>query len=85
MPIPGSGTLRRLGEDVSEVLEYLPARFNVIRTVRPKLGCACCSRIVQEPAPDRPIDKGLAGPGRLAHVLVAKYADHRVPRTRLAV
>src|SRR5581483_4107037 len=70
------GTLRRLGEDVSEVLEYVPARFKVIRTVRPKLSCACCARIVQEPAPNRPIDKGLAGPGLLAHVLVAKYADH---------
>jgi transposase len=70
------GTLRPLGEDVSEVLEYVPARFKVIRTVRPKLSCACCSRIVQEPAPHRPIDKGLAGPGLLAHVLVAKYADH---------
>ncbi len=70
------GMLRPLGEDVSEVLEYVPARFKVIRTVRPKLSCACCSRIVQEPAPHRPIDKGLAGPGLLAHVLVAKYADH---------
>jgi transposase len=70
------GMLRPLGEDVSEVLEYVPARFKVIRTVRPKLSCACCSRIVQEPAPYRPIDKGLAGPGLLAHVLVAKYADH---------
>ena len=55
------GKLRTLGEDVSEVLEYVPARFKVIRTVRPKLSCACCSRIVQEPAPNRPIDKGLAG------------------------
>jgi len=70
------GTLRPLGEDVSEVLEYVPARFKVIRTVRPKLSCACCARIVQELAPNRPIDKGLAGPGLLAHVLVAKYADH---------
>ncbi len=70
------GKLRPLGEDVSEVLEYVPGRFKVIRTVRPKLSCACCSRIVQEPAPHRPIDKGLAGPGLLAHVLVSKYADH---------
>ena len=59
------------------MLEYVPARFKVIRTVRPKLSCACCSRIVQEPAPHRPIDKGLAGPGLLAHVLVSKYADHQ--------
>jgi transposase len=70
------GTLRLLGEDVSETLEYVPACFKVIRTVRPKLSCGCCSRIVQEPAPNRPIDRGLAGPGLLAHVLVSKYADH---------
>jgi len=70
------GTLRHLGEDVSETLEYVPARFKVIRTVRPKLSCAGCSQIVQAPAPSRPIDRGLAGPGLLAHVLVAKYADH---------
>lgn len=70
------GALRTLGQDVSEMLEYVPASFKVIRTVRPKLSCACCSRIVQEPAPNRAIDRGLAGPGLLAHVLVAKYADH---------
>ena len=70
------GTLDRLGEDVSETLEYVPARFKVIRTVRPKLSCMRCDRIVQEPAPHRPIERGLAGPGLLAHVLVSKYADH---------
>ena len=70
------GALRPLGEDVSETLEYIPASFKVIRTVRPKLSCAGCERIVQEPAPSRPIERGLAGPGLLAHVLVAKYADH---------
>ena len=70
------GNLRPLGEDVSETLEYVPAHFKVIRTVRPKLSCSCCEKIVQEPAPSRPIDRGLAGPGLLAHVLVAKYADH---------
>src|SRR5215471_9343541 len=70
------GTLRHLGEDVSETLEYVPARFKVMRTVRPKLSCAGCSQILQAPAPSRPIDRGLAGPGLLAHVLVSKYADH---------
>jgi transposase len=70
------GKLRWLGEDVSETLEYVPARFKVIRTVRPKLSCADCSQIVQAPAPNRPINRGLAGPGLLAHVLVSKYADH---------
>lgn len=70
------GSLKPLGEDVTEFLEYVPARFKVIRQVRPKLACAGCDCIVQEPAPSRVIDRGLAGPGLLAHILVAKYADH---------
>ena len=65
-----------LGEDVSEILEIEPARFKVIRQVRPKLACACCDRIVQVEAPSRPIARGVAGPGLLAHVLVSKYGDH---------
>jgi transposase len=71
-----STTMKRIGEDVSEVLDYVPARFRVIRHVRPKLACPECERIVQVEAPSRPIDRGLAGPGLLAHVLVSKYADH---------
>ena len=70
------GELKHLGEDVSEILEYVPARFKVIRQVRPKLACACCERIVQAAAPSRPIERGIAGPGLLAHVLVSKYCDH---------
>jgi transposase len=58
------------------VLEYVPARFKVIRHVRPKLCCAHCQTIVQAAAPSRPIARGLAGPGLLAHVLISKYADH---------
>ena len=74
---PGcGGALAPLGEDVAEVLEYEPARFKVIRHVRPKLACRACETIVQQPAPSRPIERGLAGPGLLAHVLVSKYADH---------
>ncbi|CAI8854469.1 hypothetical protein EMIT0324P_290006 [Pseudomonas chlororaphis] len=57
------GQLRQLGEDVSEVLEYVPARFKVIRHVRPKWVCRCCEHITQVPAPCRPIARGLAGPG----------------------
>src|SRR6202166_866649 len=68
--------LSKLGEDVSEMLEYIPASFKVIRHVRPKMCCTRCDVIVQAPAPSRPIDRGLAGPGLLAHVLVSKYADH---------
>jgi transposase len=70
------GALRQLGEDVSEILEFVPAQFKVIRQVRPKLSCTCCAHIVQAPAPSRPIERGLAGPGLLAHVLVSKFADH---------
>jgi len=70
------GELRHLGEDVSEMLEYVPGRFKVIRHVRPKLSCSACQKIVQPAAPSRPIERGLAGPGLLAHVLVSKYSDH---------
>ncbi len=68
--------LRPLGEDVSEMLDYVPGRFRVIRHVRPKLACTRCDHIAQAPAPSRPITRGLPGAGLLAHVLVSKYADH---------
>jgi transposase len=70
------GELKHLGEEVSEQLDYVPASFRVIRHVRPKLACAKCDAIVQAPAPARPIARGRAGAGLLAHALVAKYADH---------
>jgi len=70
------GALKHLGEDFSEMLELEPVRFKVLRFVRPKLACACCDTIVQAPAPPRPIERGMAGPGLLAHVLVGKYGDH---------
>jgi transposase len=70
------GAMRKLGEDVTEVLEYVPASFKVIRHVRPKLSCRLCETIVQAPMPSLPIERGRPGPGLLAHVLVAKYADH---------
>lgn len=70
------GKLKKLGEDVSEMLEYLPASFKVVRHVRPRMCCTGCDRIVQAPAPWRPIDRGVAGPGLLAHVLTAKFCDH---------
>ena len=70
------GTLRRLGEDVTEVLEYVPASFKVVRHRRPKFTCRACENITQAPMPNLPIPRGRAGPALLAHVLVAKYADH---------
>lgn len=71
----GSG-LREIGQDVSEVLDYEPGNFLVIRHVRPKLACGGCQSIVQAAAPSRPVDRALAGAGLMAHVLVSKYADH---------
>ncbi|HAH64508.1 MAG TPA: IS66 family transposase [Rhizobiales bacterium] len=70
------GAMRELGEDVSEMLDMVPGYFKVIRHVRPKLACGHCSRIVQRPAPSRPIARGMAAPGLLAQIIVAKYADH---------
>ena len=70
------GAMRKLGEDITEVLDYVPASFKVIRHVRPKLSCRICETIVQMPMPSLPIERGKPGPGLLAHVLVAKYADH---------
>ncbi len=71
-----NGELRKLGEDVSEMIEYMPASFFVIRHVRPKMSCRKCSCVVQAPAPARVIDRGLPGPNLLAHVAIAKYCDH---------
>ena len=70
------GNLRPLGEDVTEVLDWVPGRFRVVRHVRPKCSCRLCEAICQAPAPSLPIRRGRAGPGLLAHVLVGKYADH---------
>lgn len=70
------GTLSKLGEDVSEVLEYVPASFRIVCHARPKLSCTKCDVIVQAPAPSRPIARSIAGPGLLAHIMTAKFADH---------
>jgi transposase len=70
------GSLRPLGEDVTEVLDYVPGAFRVTRHMRPKLSCRSCEGIAQAPAPSLPIHRGMAGPGLLAHVLVAKFCDH---------
>ena len=74
-PCCGGTVLRKLGEDVTELLEYVPSSFKVIQLVRPKLSCRACETIVQAPLPSLPIERGRPGPGLLAHVAVAKYAD----------
>lgn len=70
------GKLSKLGEDVSEYLERIPETFKVVRHVRVKMSCVGCDKILQLAAPSRPIERCLAGPALLAHVLAAKYANH---------
>jgi transposase len=67
----------KIGEDVSEQLEYVPASLFVIQHVRPRYACPTCrDAVVAAAKPESPIAKGLPGPGLLAHVAVSKYADH---------
>jgi transposase len=68
---------KRIGEDTSEQLEYIPASLYVIEHVRVKYACPQCrGHVVQGEKPAQPIEKGLAGPGLLAHVITNKYCDH---------
>ena len=72
-----NGQLHRIGEDVSERLDIVPAQFRVLVTRRPKYACrACEDAVVQAPAPARLIEGGLPTEATVAHVLVSKYADH---------
>ena len=70
------GTLRLVGEDVSEILELISARLKLIETARLKKSCRRCEKITQLPAPSRPMPRSMVGPGLLAHVLVSKFDDH---------
>ena len=68
--------LLRIGQDVSEKLDYTPGLFSVERHIRGKWVCKQCETLIQAPVPAHVIDKGIASTGLLAQVLVAKYADH---------
>jgi transposase len=70
------GTMHRIGESESEMLDWVPARLRVIRTTRPKYACRVCNKVVQAAAPERAIAGGLATPALLAQVLISKYCDH---------
>lgn len=71
------GALHSIGEDISERLDVIPAQFQVIVTRRPKYACRRCAEgVMQAPAPERLIAGGLPTEAMVAHVLVAKYADH---------
>lgn len=71
-----SGTLHAIGETVSEMLDWVPARLRVIRIRRPKYGCRACGSIHQASAPEQPIANGLATLGLFAQVQISKYCDH---------
>ena len=70
------GALRKISDEVSETLDYVPGRFKVIRHIREKLSCLACDTVVAAPAPDHAIARGRAGAGLLAHIVVSKYDDH---------
>jgi transposase len=77
-PCPDCGTIRQaFAEEVREQLEYVPASLIVIQHVRPKYACETCrAHVVIAGRLPEPIEKGLPGPGLMAHVAVSKYADH---------
>lgn len=74
---PHDGTLMvRIGEEVSEQLDVIPAQVRVLRHIRPKYACPCCKEGVKTAhMPAQPIPKSIASPGLLAHVATAKYVD----------
>jgi transposase len=72
----GGTELRTVGKSVTEVLEYIPGRFEVTRHVRPACSCRICETMVQAPMPELPIPRGMAGPSFLAHIAIAKFCDH---------
>ncbi|NTI78949.1 IS66 family transposase [Rhizobium rhizogenes] len=76
------GELRLVGEDASEILNMIAAQMKVIEVARLKKSCRCCEKIVQVPAPSRPIPGSMAGAGLLAYILVSKFDDH-LPLYRL--
>lgn len=71
-----AGPVRCIGEDVTEELDYVPARFQVIRHRRRKYACRSCDTVLQAPAPVLPIARGRPSAGFLAQILAAKYCRH---------
>ena len=71
------GALRSFGEDITEILDYVPGSFRVIRHVRPETVLPVVSRRSSRRRPDLPVRRGRAGAGLIAHVLMAKYCDHQ--------
>ena len=84
-PCCGGTKLTRLGEDVTEVLERVPAKLKVIRHIRPRLSCRACETIIRAPAPDLPAEKGRPGPALIAHVVVSKYLARYTTDGRIGI
>lgn len=72
----GGKSFRKIGEDVSEILERIPESYKVIKYIRPRCACTNCDNIVQAYTPSKVIDKGIAGPGLLADIFVNKFSNH---------
>jgi transposase len=68
--------LKKIGDEVTEELEYEPGKLYVNRYIRPKYALPLDEGVIIANLPTRPIEKGIAGPGLLSHVLVSKYVDH---------
>lgn len=75
-PSCGSEEFRKIADDISETLDYIPSSFKVNRYIRPRCACINCETIVQAEPQSKTIDKGKAEPGLLAHILVQKYCNH---------
>ena len=75
-PSCGGEEFRKISDDISETLEYTVPSYKVIRHIRPRCACINCDGFVQAYAANKPIAKGKAGPGLLAHVIIQKYCDH---------
>ena len=66
----------RVGEDISEKLDIVPAEFFVHRHVHGKWACRCCELLVQEPVEPQIIDGGIPASGLVAHTLISRFVDH---------
>ncbi len=75
-PDCGSKDFHKISDDISETLDYVPASFKVIKTIRPRCACKNCEKIVQGEVPEKAIAKGKVESGLLAHILVQKYCNH---------
>jgi len=72
-----NGSSVQIDEAVTEVFDYVPARFRVLRDVRPRLSCRSCEQIRQAPAIDLPLPKVMASSALLAHPVVCRFVDHQ--------